>query len=58
MLAQEGKQTTGVPNLITNPLGFSLPSSNARDFKTKVERLNALLFLNAIPQMRGTWSID
>jgi len=47
------KSATGVPNLFTNPLGFSLPSSNARDFQAQVERLNALLFLNAVPQMRG-----
>ena len=54
LLTAPGREAaTGVPNLITNPLGFSLPSSNARDFKAKVERLNALLFLNAIPQMRG-----
>jgi hypothetical protein len=45
--------TTGVPSIVTNPFGLSLPSSDARDFKAKVERLNALLFLNAIPQMRG-----
>ena len=42
-----------MPNLFTNPFGKSLPSSNARDFKAKVERLNALLFLNAVPQMKG-----
>lgn len=47
------KAVTGMPNLFTNPFGMSLPSSNARDFKAKVERLNALLFLNAVPQMKG-----
>lgn len=54
LITHPGRQAaTGVPNLLTNPLGFSLPSSNARDFKAKVERLNALLFLNAVPQMKG-----
>lgn len=54
LLTAPGREAaTGVPNALTNPLGFSLPASNARDFKAKVERLNALLFLNAIPQMRG-----
>lgn len=54
LLVAPGRESaTGVPNLLTNPLGYSLPSSNARDFKAKVERLNSLLFLNAIPQMRG-----
>lgn len=53
ILAPGREAVTGVPNMFTNPFGMSLPSSNAREFKAKIKRLDALLFLDVVPQMRG-----
>ena len=47
------KDAVGLPHMITNPFGFSVPASDARGFKVKVKQLEALLFLKAVEQMRG-----
>jgi len=39
---------TGLNAFLSN-----VPATDAKDFANKVERLQALLFLNAVPQMRG-----
>jgi len=49
--------TTWVPSVFTNPLWFSLPASDARDFKAEVERLKAQNFLNWIQQMKWFWAL-
>jgi len=52
------ESATGVPNMFTAPFGYTLPSSNARDFKAKIARLQSLLSLNAIQQMRGLGALS
>lgn len=34
-------------------LGAAFGGSNASDFRAKIDRINSLLFLNAVPQMKG-----
>ena len=49
LLTHPGRaMATGGSSVLVNP--FSL---QANDFRAKVDRLNSLLFLNAVPQMKG-----
>ena len=43
---------TGAPSIFTNPFWYSLTASDARDFKWELKRMEAIWFLNMIPQMQ------
>ena len=47
-----------VPSIFANPLGYSLPGTSARDFKAEIKRMEAIGFLNMIPQMQGMGALS
>ena len=47
-----------VPSIFVNPLGYSLPWTSARDFKAELQRMEAIGFLNMIPQMQGMGALS
>ncbi len=47
-----------LPSIFANPLGYSLPGTSARDFKAELKRMEAIGFLNMIPQMQGMGALS
>lgn len=47
-----------MPSIFANPLGYSLPATSARDFKAELKRMEAIGFLNMIPQMQGMGALS
>jgi len=43
----------GVPNMVTNPLGYTLPGTNAADFKAREKQIAGKQFLQAFESLKG-----